>query len=263
MPAHSSHILQPLDVVCFAPLKLRYSQRVRDLARRRVFHINKEGFLPAFRDAFLEVFTLEHCKKAFEASGLVPLDASIVLDHLEVRLYTPPEQPLPETPWQSKTPSNTHEFSSQSNLVRDSFLRSPPTARSTFSQLIKGAEQMLHWDALQAARIKELEAQVEELAKRKSRKRKRIQHGGTMEYGKTADQVAASPSVRANSSKKARGGGASEGAPSTKRRCGICRQPGHNAQTCQKEKEISSESDVSTQYIFSDSSGDDMDDATT
>jgi hypothetical protein len=44
MLPHSSHILQPLDVVCFSPLKRKYSQRVRDLARRRVFHINKEGF---------------------------------------------------------------------------------------------------------------------------------------------------------------------------------------------------------------------------
>ena len=61
MPAHSSHILQPLDVVCFSPLKRNYSQRVRDLARRRVFHINKEGFLPAFRDAFFDVFTTVNC----------------------------------------------------------------------------------------------------------------------------------------------------------------------------------------------------------
>jgi hypothetical protein len=44
MPARSSHILQPLDVVCFSPLKLKYSQRILDLARRRVFYINKEGF---------------------------------------------------------------------------------------------------------------------------------------------------------------------------------------------------------------------------
>jgi hypothetical protein len=61
MPAHSSHILQPLDVVCFSPLKLKYSQRVRALARQCVFHINKEGFLPAFRDAFLDVFTKDNC----------------------------------------------------------------------------------------------------------------------------------------------------------------------------------------------------------
>jgi hypothetical protein len=94
MPPHSSHILQPLNVVCFSPLKLKYSQRVQDLARRRVFHINKEGFLPAFRDAFFDVFTEENCQKAFKASGLVPTNAQVVLDRLNVRIRTPPG-PLP------------------------------------------------------------------------------------------------------------------------------------------------------------------------
>src|ERR1700712_1054676 len=89
MPAHSSHILQPLDGVCFSPLKLKYPQRVRDLARRRVYHINKEGFLPAFKDAFLDIFTYDNCKKAFEAAGIVPLNAERVLDRLKVELHTP------------------------------------------------------------------------------------------------------------------------------------------------------------------------------
>ena len=112
MPAHSSHILQPLDVVCFSPLKRKYSQRVQDLVRRRVFHINKEGFLPAFRDAFLDVFIKANYQKAFEASGLVPTNAQVVLDRLKVRHCTLPTVPLLETPWQSKTLSNTHEFRS-------------------------------------------------------------------------------------------------------------------------------------------------------
>ncbi|KAF1349283.1 hypothetical protein EJ07DRAFT_64727, partial [Lizonia empirigonia] len=95
--------------------------RVRVLACRRVFHINKEGFLLAFKDAFFDVFTEKNCRKAFEASGLVPINAQIVLDRLEVRLRTPrpeetdcaPQGPPPllqETLWQSKTPSNTHKF---------------------------------------------------------------------------------------------------------------------------------------------------------
>jgi hypothetical protein len=61
MPPHLSHVLQLLDVVCFSPLKRKYSQRVRDLARRRVFHINKEGFLLAIRDAFFDVFIEANC----------------------------------------------------------------------------------------------------------------------------------------------------------------------------------------------------------
>jgi hypothetical protein len=251
MPPHSSHILQPLDVVCFSPLKRKYSQRVRDLARRRVFHINKEGFLPAFKDAFFDVFTEENCRKAFEAAGLVPINAQVVLNRLEVRLRTPPAPPPQETPWQSKTPSNTHEFGSQSKLVREYFTRSPVTAQAGFSQLIKGGELMLHQNALQAARIHELEEQLAEITKRKSRKRKRIQQGGTMEYGTAAAQVAAKSSAAPQRSKKARGGGDQEPAQPAVRRCGNCGRTGHNARTCRKDTEISSESDVSTTYVGS------------
>jgi hypothetical protein len=75
MLPHSSHILQPLNVVCFSPLKRKYSQRVRDLARRRVFYINKEVFLPTFKDGFFDVFTEENCRKAFKALGIVPINA--------------------------------------------------------------------------------------------------------------------------------------------------------------------------------------------
>jgi len=251
MPAHSSHILQPLDVVCFSPLKLKYSQRVRDLARRRVFYISKEGFLPAFKDAFFKVFTEENCHKAFEASGLVPTNAQVVLDRLDVRIRTPPGPPPPETPWQSKTPSNTHEFGSQSKLIRDSFTRSPAAAQAGFSQLIKGAELMLHQNALKDARIHELEEQLAIITKRRARKRKRIQHGGTLEYREASTQVAATASVAPQKSKKARGSSGHETAQPGLRRCGNCRKIGHNARTCKKDIEVSSESDASTQYIGS------------
>jgi DDE superfamily endonuclease/helix-turn-helix, Psq domain len=261
MPPHSSHILQPLDVVCFSPLKRKYSQRVRDLARRRVFHINKEGFLPAFKDAFFDVFTKENCRKAFEAAGLVPINAQVVLDRLEVRLRTPPEPPLPETPWQSKTPSNTHEFGSQSKLVRESFIRSPVTAQAGFAQLIKGGELMLHQNALQAARIHELEEQLAVMTKRKSRKRKRIQHGGTMEYGTAAAQVAAEASTVPQRSKKSRGSGDQETGQPALRRCGNCGRTGHNARTCRKDVEASSESDASTTYAGSLFDSDEIEDA--
>jgi hypothetical protein len=102
MLPHSSHILQLLDIVCFLPLKRKYSQHVRDLACQRVFHINKEGFLPAFKDTSKNMSIEENCQKAFEASGLVSINAQVVLNCLEVRLRTPPA-PLPqESPWQSK-----------------------------------------------------------------------------------------------------------------------------------------------------------------
>lgn len=197
------------------------------------------------------MFTKINCQKAFEASGLVPVNAQVVLDRLEVRHCTPPAPPPPETPWQSKTPSNTHEFGSQSKLVSDSFRRSPSAAQEGFSKLVKGAEEMLHENVLIKARVRELEEQLAVMTRRKSRKRKQIQHGGTLEYGPAALQVAAEASAAAQPSKKTRGAGGQEGTQSTQRRCGNCGGTGHNARTCQRGTEASSESDVSTQYAGS------------
>jgi hypothetical protein len=116
---------------------------------------------------------------------------------------------------------------------------------------VKGAELMLHQNALLAARNKELEEQLAVITKRKTRKRKQIQHGGTIEYGEAASQVAAEASVAAGRSKKARGSGDQERAQLTVRRCGNCGGTGHNARTCKNDTEISSESDASTTYIGS------------
>ena len=58
----------------------------------------------------------------------------------------------------------------------------------------------------------------------------------------------------AQQSKKARGQGSQDRAPATQRRCGTCRGAGHNARTCRQVKEVTSKSEASTQYIFSDSS---------
>jgi hypothetical protein len=93
---------------------------------------------------------IENCCKAFKALGIVPLNAQVVLDRLKVRLRTPLEHLLLETPWQLKTLSNTHEFGSQLKLVRESFTRSPIAAQAGFSQLVRGGELMLHQNALQA-----------------------------------------------------------------------------------------------------------------
>ncbi|KAF2174722.1 DDE-domain-containing protein, partial [Zopfia rhizophila CBS 207.26] len=57
IPAHSSHILQPLDVGCFSPLKRAYRRQVEKLMCNWFNYITKLEFLPAFRDAFNELIT--------------------------------------------------------------------------------------------------------------------------------------------------------------------------------------------------------------
>jgi hypothetical protein len=57
MPAHSSHLLQPLNVGCFAPLKKAYRRQAEKLIRNQINHITKTEFLPCFIAAFKASFT--------------------------------------------------------------------------------------------------------------------------------------------------------------------------------------------------------------
>ena len=107
---------------------------------------------------------------------------------------------------------------------------------------------MLHENVLFKARVRELEEQLAVMTKRKSRKRKRIQQGGTMEYRAAAAQVAAEASTASRMVKKARSSGGDDQAQPTQRRCGKCGDTGHNARTCQKGQEPSSESDAGILY---------------
>ena len=66
---------------------------------------------------------------------------------------------------------------------------------------------MLYQNALLIARNYKLKEQLVVITKRKSRKRKRIQQGGIMEYGTAAAQVAAEASAALQLLKKACSGG--------------------------------------------------------
>ncbi|USP76146.1 plasma membrane calcium-transporting atpase 2 [Curvularia clavata] len=48
MPPHTSHLLQPLDVGCFSPLKRVYGREIEELARQGVYHIDKIDFLTVY-----------------------------------------------------------------------------------------------------------------------------------------------------------------------------------------------------------------------
>jgi hypothetical protein len=96
MPPHSSHLLQPLDVVCYSLLKRHYGDGISLLARSRIHYINKETFLPAFKSAFEKTFTAENVCAGFRGAGLVPYDPDAVLSKLDVQLRTP-TPPAPGT----------------------------------------------------------------------------------------------------------------------------------------------------------------------
>jgi hypothetical protein len=89
MPPHSSHLLQPLDVVPYLLLKRYYGDGISLLARSRIRHIDKETFLLAFKAAFEKTFTPENIRAGFRGAGLAPHDPKVVLSKLDIQLRTP------------------------------------------------------------------------------------------------------------------------------------------------------------------------------
>jgi len=89
MPPHSSHLLQPLDVGCFGPLKQAYGRQVEDLMRMHINHVSKLEFLCASREAFFASITERNIQGGFSGAGLMPYNPERVLSKLDVKLHTP------------------------------------------------------------------------------------------------------------------------------------------------------------------------------
>ncbi|KAH5464617.1 hypothetical protein HBI28_238220 [Parastagonospora nodorum] len=203
MPPHSSHLLQPLDVGCFAPLKKAYGRQAEELMRNRITHITKLEFLLCFKRAFDAAITSSNIQGGFRGAGLVPFDSERVILALDVRIRTPPLPTVEDRPWQSQTPSNTLELGSQSTLA--------------FEKVSKGAAIIAHKLVLAQKEIAELRAANKAATRRKSHKRKRVQEEGTLTVEDGLRRT------------------------TLKERCGRCNETRHNARTCKKAVEVDSE----------------------
>ena len=89
MPPHSSHMLQPLDISYFGPLKKAYRPEIEEKMRAGTTHISKKDFFPAFFSAFQKAFTEKNILGGFQGAGLLPYNPESVLLKLDVKFKTP------------------------------------------------------------------------------------------------------------------------------------------------------------------------------
>ncbi|KAJ5798980.1 uncharacterized protein N7503_006485 [Penicillium pulvis] len=105
MPAQSSHLLQPLDIGCFAMLKRSYYPRLG------YNHINKRDFLESYPQA-----------RHFAAAGLVPINAERVLSKLNISLCEPtPPASRPSSRssiFTPKTPHTAKQLAKQASSIK-------------------------------------------------------------------------------------------------------------------------------------------------
>ena len=82
LPAHTTHLTQPLDVGAFQSYKHNFKQCIW----REVFYsattISKTDFFSFFQTFSNKTFTAKLCKSAFKKTGLIPYNPAIVLDKM-------------------------------------------------------------------------------------------------------------------------------------------------------------------------------------
>ena len=115
MPPHSSHLLQLLNIGCFAVLKHSYSWMVEMKMQNGINHINKLDFLEVYPSAQIEAFKPETIKNSFGAAGLVPFSPNQVISKLDVHLCTP----TPPPSWGSESSWN---FTPKPLLLRNNYV---------------------------------------------------------------------------------------------------------------------------------------------
>lgn len=97
LPPHASHVLQPLDVAVFGPLKRAYRRHIEELnGIADTTPLGKISFLRCYHKARQEAITKENIRSGWKASGLWPVNLSRPLlnpmvKKLDDRPRTPPE----------------------------------------------------------------------------------------------------------------------------------------------------------------------------
>ena len=242
MPAHSSHLLQPLDISCFTVLKRSYGRMVEFKIQNRVNHINKLDFLEAYPLARIKAFKSETITNSFAATSLVPFIPDQVISKLNIQLRTPTPPPSRESEssrnFTPKTPATEKELRQQASSIKALLRtrsRSPPSPSDrALNQLVKGFRLTMQGTILLAKENKELRAANKKQKQKRTRSRRQIPTDAGLTV-QEASQLITTPVEADRAPPLPRRRPASPGLDSSIRapqRCSGCRNTGHKINRC-------------------------------
>lgn len=188
MPPHSSHLLQPLDVGCFAVLKRAYGQLVESKARLGINHIDKFDFLMAYPSARADTFKQKTIQNSFRVTGLSPYSPTEVLSKLNIHLKTPTPPPgSAGSIFSPRTPQNLLQLQKQASSIK-AFIKkrsnSPPTPTDrALNQLIKGCELAMNSAIFLAHENSTLRAENEKKKQKRRRTTRWVESQGGITVG--------------------------------------------------------------------------------
>jgi hypothetical protein len=179
LPPHSTHLLQPLDVVVFQPYKHYHDEAVDSATRTGCSDFNKLEFLTAITSIRRQTFKPSTIVSAFRKTGLIPYNPEIVLERLqeysaEPRTPSPlPPQHLMTTPHTLRSLKRHTEFLETADL-------SLKAMRESFKKYAKGSLAQAEVGAVAQKELSKTKAAELARANRQNRTRRSVQKGGIL-----------------------------------------------------------------------------------
>jgi 4-hydroxybenzoate polyprenyltransferase len=186
LPPHSSHVLQPLDLSIFSPLKAAYRKELGNLSLLSdSTPIGKRNFLLCYQKAREQSLIPKNIKAGWKATGLWPINmAKPLMSRLLLENSNNDSAPAPKDlireeglVWnenisaiQWETPRKARDVRLQADIITRLGETDLPTRRQLFKKLAKGWDEKDYALAQAELRIKQLEAKIEGSQPKKRRK---------------------------------------------------------------------------------------------
>lgn len=120
--AHASHLLQPLDLRLFSPLKENWRQSVRAWQLEHIGEfLTKRNFASVFKSAWEKSCTIEVAVNGFRDTGLFPLNSERVMSTFKMepsKLFA--DQTSPSVPFSTKSATEQSPSAAEGNSTEPS-----------------------------------------------------------------------------------------------------------------------------------------------
>jgi len=146
MPPHTTHLIQPLDVVCFQPYKHYHAKALDLVVREGCVNITKLEFLEHIQDVRKKALRTSNVQSAFRKPGIYPFKPEVVLDQVQARLNeheetidrpTTPNQPINSSPF--ATPLTIRKLIRVGERLENKALELSPITANAVQRFVKGA----------------------------------------------------------------------------------------------------------------------------
>lgn len=163
LPAHSSHVIQPLDVKVFGPDAHYFHKALNQWKEEtKITFFHRDDFAAIYGQSFLEAYTEHTIKRGFEASGVWPLDREAIPESEFAKDHEDDDvSNLPSSEGHSAMKLAEQALQLDENPDSHRLREDFATMRASLVGLLHHTEDLQADDDIKSLRIAELDAQLE------------------------------------------------------------------------------------------------------